>query len=83
MPPGTAQKTDWRRRRRAVDHDGRLAGIVKQQGRQHQTVPGEPDRPRSEMAHVGIKRLGARRAQKYRAEYQKAGDAVSEQITNP
>ena len=67
----------------AVDDDRGLAGVIEHQRRQHQAVPREPDRPRPEMAHVGIKRLGAGRAQKHRAENQKAGEAVPEQITKP
>ena len=64
----------------AVDHDRGLAGIVEQQARQHQPVPGDADRLGAEMAHVGVKRFRAGSAEKNRAEHQKAGEAVAEQI---
>ena len=63
------------------DNDCSLAGVIQHQGRQDQTIPGQPDRPRPEMPHVGIERLGAGRAQKYCAQDQKAGEAVPEQIS--
>ena len=67
----------------AADNNRGLAGVIQHQGRQHQTVPGEPDRPGSEMPHIGIERLSAGRAQKDGAQHQKAGEAVPEQITEP
>ena len=68
------------RRHGAVDHDRGLAGIVEQQRRQHQAIPGEPDRPRAEMTHVGIKRLGAGGAQEHGAQDEETGEAVPEQV---
>ena len=67
----------------AVRDDSGLTGVVQHQRRQNQTIPGETNRPRPEMPHVGIERLSAGRAQKYCAQDQKAGEAVPEQIIEP
>jgi len=64
-----------------IDHNRSLTGIVEHKARQHQAVPGEADRAWPEMAHVGVKRFGPRRAKKYRAENQKTGKAVSEKVS--
>jgi hypothetical protein len=64
----------------ALDHDRRLAGIVEQQARQHQPVPGQADRLGAEMAHIGVKRFRSSGAEENGAEHQKAGQAVAEQI---
>jgi len=52
----------------AVDHDCGLARVVQQQRRQDQAIPGDSDRPRAEVAHVGVERFGAGRAQEHTAE---------------
>ena len=58
--------------RRAFQHQRGLPGIIQDQARQDDEVPGEADRNRAEMAHVGVKRLGAGDAKKDAAEHQKA-----------
>ena len=45
-----------------------LAGVAQQQGRQHDGVPGRPDRVAAEMPHVGIQRLTAGDRQEHAAE---------------
>ena len=44
-----------------------LAEVVEQQRRQHERVPGQPDRPPAEVAHVGVQRLAAGDGQHDRA----------------
>ena len=67
--------------RRAVEHDRRLAGVIEHEARQHDDVPGEPDRARAEMAHVGVERLGAGHAQKHAAEHEEARSAAADEIS--
>ena len=43
-------------------------------------VPGEPDRRRSEMPHVRVKRFGARHAKKDAAEHQEARQSARKEI---
>ncbi len=64
----------------AFDHRCRLSRIIEEQHREDKTIPGEADRPGTEVAHIGIERFGAGSAQEHRAENQKAGKAVAEQI---
>ncbi len=59
--------------RRAGEHDRRLPGVVEDQRRKHHRPPRQPDRPDAEMAHVGVKRLGAGDAEEHAAEHQEAG----------
>ena len=53
-----------------------LSEVVEHQGRQHQQVPGQPDRQPAEMAHVGIQRLRPGHGQNDRAQGQEGGHAV-------
>lgn len=53
-----------------------LAEIIQQQSRQHQQAPGQPDRPPSKMAHIGIQRLGAGNGKKDSAKHQKAFSVI-------
>ena len=64
----------------AFDHRGRLSRIIEQQHGKDKTIPGEADRPGTEVAHIGIERFGAGSTQEHRAENQEAGKAVGEQI---
>ncbi len=64
----------------AVDEQRGLAGIGQKQRRKHQSEPGEADWFGAEMAHVGVKRLGAGGAEENRAKHQEAGHAMAEQI---
>ena len=66
--------------RRAFDHDRRLSRVVEHEAREHDAIPGEPDRPGAEMAHVGVKRLGAGHAEKHAAEHQKSVHPARHQI---
>ncbi len=67
-------------RNRAFHDRGGLPSIVEEQHGKDKPIPGEADRPRPEMSHVGIERFGAGGAQEHRAENQEAGEAVAEQI---
>ena len=68
---GRAQHKEWvcAGFDRAVHHDRGLPGIIQQQGRQHQAIPGESDRPRAEVTHIGVQRLRSSRAQEYSAQH--------------
>ena len=66
--------------RRAFQHERGLAGVIEDQARKDERRPGQADRPGAEMAHVGIKRLGAGHAQEDAAEHQKARQPAREQI---
>ena len=64
-----------------VDEQQRaLADVVERQRREHQDEPGQADRPRAEVAHVGVERLGAgdARGRRRRARRSATG-AVAEQ----
>jgi len=50
------------------NHRGRLSRIIEEQHREDKTIPGEADRPGTEVAHIGIERFGAGSAQEHRAE---------------
>ncbi len=58
--PAGRQQVEGVARRLGVGKDGRaLAEVVQHQRRQHQQEPGTGDRLATEVAHVGVQRLGA------------------------
>ena len=69
--------------RRALEHQGRLARVIQDEAREDHRGPGEPDRPGAEMAHVRVKRLGTRNAQKDPSEDEKSGTSAGEEIADP
>ena len=71
-----AKRRGFRSRLRIGEHQRALAEIVERQRRQHEKKPGDLDRPATEMAHIGIERLGAGHRQKDRAEDEKADKPV-------
>ena len=64
----------------AFQHQRCLPGIVQDQAWKDDGEPGKFDRPPAEMAHIGIQRLGAGDAEKHRAQHQKAGGPMCEQV---
>ena len=64
----------------ALQNEGGLSGVVEDKAREYQRRPGEADRPRPEVTHVGVKRLGARDAEKDAAEHQEAAGTAGEQV---
>src|SRR5882762_6104723 len=65
--------------RLARDGDGCLSRVVEYQAGKHDGRPGELDRPRAEMTHVGVQRLGACHAQEHATEHERAGCAAVQQ----
>ena len=70
-------------RNRPIHNHGGLAGIVQEQCRQHQSIPADPDRPWTEMTHVGVQGFGTRSAQEDGTQHQKSGHSVPEQVGKP
>jgi len=64
------------RARRIPQNQRALAEVIRQQRRQHEDEPGEPDRPLAEMSHVGVKRLGSGDSEDYSAEKDEPGVPV-------
>ena len=66
-------------RRRIAQHQRALAEIVQHRAPGNTTAePGRLDRLASEMAEIGIERLGARHREKHRAERHEGDEAVRE-----
>ena len=63
---------ETRRARTARQQQRALPEVVEEQRREDDAVPGEADRPRAEMAHVGVERLAAGDAEDDRAEDEEA-----------
>ena len=78
--PGAEPKENIAVGGRAFQHERCLSGVVQDQAWKHDRKPGEFDRPPAEMTHIGIERLGAGDTEKHRAQYQKAGRPMREQI---
>ena len=75
-PPGAEPEEDVAIGGRPVQHDGGLAGIVEDEAREHDAEPGQADRRRAEMPHVGVERFGSRDAQEHAAEHQERREAA-------
>ena len=65
-------------RHRVAQHQRALAEVVQRQARQDEEQPRQADRPRAEVAHVGVERLGAGDGQHHRAERNKGEPAVAQ-----
>jgi hypothetical protein len=65
--------------RRIVEEKRDLSGIVEQQRRQHDPVPGGADRIAADVAHVSIHGFGAGHSQKDTAEHGDPAPAVPRQ----
>ena len=66
---GASRKNGFSIAAGSLEHQRALAEIVQHQARQHEAHPGEPDRLRAEMPHVGVQRLGPGDAQHDGAEH--------------
>src|ERR1700733_12940355 len=64
------------RRRRSFEHQSGLASIVQAQTWKNNKRPGQTNRARAEMAHVGVKRFGYGYTEKNATQNEKAGKAV-------
>ena len=62
-----------------VEEERRLAGIVEEERRQHDPVPGGHDRISADMPHIGVKRLAPGDRQEDAAENGKATPPVVHQ----
>jgi hypothetical protein len=69
--------------RSSFEDDRALTGIIQDQTREDHARPGEPDRPRAEMPHVGIERLGPGHAEEDTAQNNEASVTVRQQIAKP
>ena len=64
------------RRRRIQQHERALTEVVQQQRREDEEVPRQPDRPRTEVAHVRVERFAAGHDEEHRAEDEEAVRSV-------
>ena len=64
-------------RLRVRDEQRALAEIVQHQRRRHQAEPGDADGALSEVAHVGVKRLGAGDRKQHGSKHHERGSAMT------
>ncbi len=69
-------------RRGVREQHGAFSEVAEEQAGEDQREPGEADRPLSEVAHVGVERLGSREAEHDRAEDGDAAPAVQREESN-
>ena len=60
-----------------------LSEIIDDERRKHEAEPGGADRPASEMAEIGVERLGAGDGQAHRAEHRKRDARMVEEEERP